>query len=638
MGRFRWQAAAAAGLLFAGAACSGDAQPPAAPRDLTATLVGSTIQLRWTPPAGRIDGYHLDARFGPYPYRALTAEPLPADWAGVDLALDVQAMPEAVTLVFRLRVVAGDAYVASNEASVVFEQTLSASGMVATVARDGAGKRTGPISVRWVRRSASATALRLERRALPIDGPAEPWVELPVAFEASPYVDEDVEDLTAYAYRVTYWAERTGWSEAAEAASEPTDLRPPNLAVRATPAGVEATWTSSPKATELLLDRCPADSCPVTVGTFPASSSGTLDPIVPWPVERYQLTALRRDATGNIVAFARSPIVSLPPFRIEGGASVLEARAISLPHATSAAMDMQGRLVLFDALSRTLYLPAPGGWDAYVLSDLATGWSKPPDFFLDSQDHPHLVSSDVSSGTPGLRHWWHDGTALRSEDVSRGGFTSVGAGAAADGTVQVLYTRREPDYSTTTVYALREASVWSEELVPGAPSHFAVAPDGWAFSIFGDELRGRDPLRGTWSASKLPGVASPDLLLAANGERAAVVDVSGDSARSPPYQLQYLTAEGRSWSAPELALASSSSLSSPTGAFSPDAARVHVLACEEGAGLVLAERQQDGWTRTTLGSPCPSRWRSGYREGKLWVLARFNQLGGGMDAALLTEP
>lgn len=755
-------------ILAAGCSKGGSDVAAAGPTGLTVEpgMSFDEVVLRWTPPAGPLDGYVIEGRIGGGPFEEVAREAAPPGTMGAYITID-PAVPELVTIGFRVRSYLGGRDSApSNEAThargvrapqmaapieVAMGPDGTASGpvrlrwtttsLVANVlqveravvdpsgspgpftplpvafpaqaledadltpgsayayrvrhGRDGTfsawaeartsvidwpihaagdlaaapalqgSTRVDPITVTWTNASTLADTLELSRAEVLEGGELGPWTALSAAFPATSYVDQDVVDPKAYAYRVRY---SLGAQESAiaEVRSEPVDLLAPrDLTVTRTEAGYQLAWVNrSLTATEVRVDRTtigmdlwPPPGAPV----LPATATGYADARgVAWPGTRYTVAAARWPYLAAVGPIEIPAPVVTGPIGLRGAVT-------TLPSGLSAARDSSLR---FHVYSGAVYRPTGDGWERYELpwpySAATTGIQ------LDGDDHPHTLYKTMTETIDGrtwtLTHLWHDGTAWQTEEAASVLQTVANQysiewellGVDAAGVAQIFYDRAG---GTTydLVHAVRGATSWAS--TPFAPTTVAdpftlrvagdVAPDGTAcFAIL---LIDRPPAPapnvdrvvlftratdGTWTEEIAPtGEAST-----AGG--LAMIAVDGGTVglvypRSGEYW--FVGKVGGTWGTPErvIPLVLGGDERMALGARASDG-RIHLVVqgTEPAPFANLCAREAGAWTCAPF-APWPQygALSTGHRpDGKAWVLAFPVSNSGLASAALYEEP
>jgi len=607
------------------------------PKNLEATQGASVdfAHLRWDGPAGTIDGYEIEGRAPGAEWERIGDGFVPATATAVDVSLN-PSTPELIRLSFRIRAARGSARSSfSNEASYV-RGIRGPSRINVVLDRKDNFTRTGPITVTWTNDSAVATEVRLERSAMDFRGGRGPWTALSLEPGAASYVDEDLQDQTAYVYRVSVGTAGI-WSRPIEAFSEPTDIVPPaRLVVAAVNGGFRLTWTNrSQTANAVRVIRVapyPVEAAQVA-SLGPAENSYT-DPLAQaWPSTLYQVEAVR-DAYPP--AMASSDLVAVPPSTITSSFLSLKGSDLAVPDALSATRDDTGQWHFARSPPDSVLRPVPGGWDARALFDL---WHfSTPAVAVDGQRHTHTAYYRL--GPPlTIWHTWHDGIAWHTEKVAiRGELTTTATfylGVAQDGVAHVAW-----DDVLGFKHTVKTSGQWSEpELVTatGGITQFAVTRDGTAYAANSTALA-RRLAGGSWSAADpVPGISAlprDAILAAADSEHVAFVygiqNILSDT------DIWFVRKSAGAWGAPELVVNFPFTGYTPSwhASLAPDGERAHVtLILPDGAGhnpLTLITRTSAGWQSLPLGpSPDLNDWMGYGPDGKLWLLVTFPSLTGG---------
>jgi hypothetical protein len=152
----------------------------------------NTFSLSWTPAAGPVDHYVIEA--GVEPAAVAEVAQAPATATSATVALGGQL--EDTIVHFRIRAEPGARYAQETNLSVGIEAP--------EVSIGARSQPTAPVVVSWTRNSRRATSLVLQRRVVQYDGTASSWVQLAASGDPSGvYTDTDLSqytNLAAYEY------------------------------------------------------------------------------------------------------------------------------------------------------------------------------------------------------------------------------------------------------------------------------------------------------------------------------------------------------------------------------------------------------------------------------------------------------
>lgn len=615
--------------------------PPAAPGvpaglAIVAEGFGNYL-VRWTPPAGPIDGYELQSRINGGPFEALSGPPIdPRATDSRVLATTPNEIHELDLIEVRLRTLTGKlASDWSNVAGlreIVLPGSINASTSIAFT--DLGLIDVPPIIVSIEKRSLVATEMKLERAEAVAPNATAGWVRLPPSDPSvTTYTDADVLDGTAYRYRVSFGAQGV-WSEASEigtlmlAVSAPTGLTASIVSSsEGHPAGVHLQWTNrSATAQTVAISSMPfglASGVTNTIATVPATLSATDDPGAwPfWPVQSYRVAAQR---PGNFATPGFSTVARLPPY-VLSGLLTLDVRTLSVPQANQYLFDGAGRIHASapGAIRPGLFRPQGAGWESHDLTGSVRSILR-PGLALDAADHPHVVYDVDFPGPPPhlLRHEWHDGTGWTSEDVLiPDAATPLAFAVDPAGKAHVLYTTGILG-SGDVVHLSKEPAGWVHTTLPDVPAatnptrSVHVAPDGTVYvSLIGSPGSASGLLTraadGTWSAEQVPGVDAPDLAWFFPANRGHAAFAFEKFATNPAGgELWYVAQTATGWAAPELiARRTGSGGGAGSVDVGADGSRpLLVIAFPDASGKLVCElfvRSASGtWSSMTVGPAC----------------------------------
>jgi hypothetical protein len=644
--------------------------PPGAPTGLVIEHLGfGSYVARWTPPAGPIDGYQLQARINGGAFEDASGPPI--DRQATDqrlLASTPDEIHELDLVEVRLRALLGK--LASDWSNVtglreiVLPGEVHASVSLAPRPNDPGSMNVAPIFVTIEKYSVVATELKLERTEVPGSGGSVSWSRLPPVDPAvTTYSDAAVLDGTAYRYRVSFGAQGV-WSETSEVETSALDVfAPAGLTASILPStnghpdGVHLQWTNRSATANAIavstLQLGPASGVAKSVATLAATASAMDDlgawPF--WPVQAYRVVAQR---TGYIATPGFSDIALLPPYVVSGPVT-LDARTLSVPQADQYLLDGAGRVhASVRGSPPKLFRPQGNGWESHDL--LGVLFMLRPGVALDAADHPHVVyQTDDPVNAVRLRHEWHDGTSWISEEVDLENTASALAFAADPaGRAHVLFTTGILG-TGDVVHLSNESGSWVRTTLPDVPAasnptrSLHVAPDGTVYvSIVGFRgtalgllTRGTD---GTWSAEQIPGVDAPQTAWFFPADRAHAAFAFERLTASPiNEELWYVAQTATGWAAPELIARRPIDGNNVAGsvAVGADGSRPFlVVGLPDPSGKPGCElfTRGEAWSEMTVGPGCGGNVapRLG-TDGKLRIAVGLGILGSSGGIPFLTE-
>lgn len=663
-------------LVASGCPGSGDNRPPSGPPPtppatptgltLTPTAIWGRYTVTWVAPAGVIQGYELEGRADAAPFERTHAGLLSA--ASTSNVVDAWTEPELARLELRIRAVAGALVSGWSEVASIRQALRAPDQLTAAPTMSADGSATPPIEVGWILPAGTVAAdLVLERAEVTGSDPA--WLPIPgVAASQVSYADADVEDGRSYLYRLHRTADGL---ESPAAVSSPTwplsVLAPlgPSVALvgqGAEPAGFRVSWTNlSASADTMRVERLtPWFPVPEEVGTV--GIAGPYDDLTwpQWPGASYRIQALR---TGSAASVA-SPWIAAPGFR-RSGALNLDGSTMEVPSGEGFAQDAAGqvhvlRTQAFDGAVPSVLRPTGAGWDMRALEG-EIGFFVSPGLTLDPEGHPHVayvVAHPFDSATYTVRHFWYDGAAWQTADLTlQASETATAFAAGPGGAAHLVYTRPSPS-TTTLVHAAWQEGGWVQTVLPAVgfysePKALHAAADGSlllgvpALNGTGYAVAVRPP-GGAWSIEQVPGLApfgGTSAAWFAAGEGGVAAVVVQRTTQLDLYWEAHRDASG-AWTAPAL-LASGpfiGMVNQASLATAGDGSRtIFVVRLADDAGAshheLLVRGATGGWRRMRLGPPGVQPSPTFSPDGKARILGLVARPGAApLTLPLLAEP
>lgn len=354
---------------------------------------------------------------------AWSAQPYRVPCGARRLVLPVSTeTPEGAVLGFRARGAGAAGDSGWSEEARVQRAVRPAAGVTASQGIDERGRRV--FVVQWQRTSRDADAVRLERQLRPPAGPPGPWTALPVAADATSYVDVEPAgpELATFGYRVTYLVGAIA-SAPAEAGTMAYGLAAPlDVSAVATVDAVTLSWTNaSAAATEIRLSRARRGTFDLRAWTLARDATSVVDGALAPGVYEYLVGAATNAPWVPWSPSVQAAAVVQPPAQ----AAALPARAAYLPCGYRAARLASGAYAFaepqgtFVAYPSYLHVETPSGWRTCATQPDVALLDPAPLVAADGSVHALYVSHPwTSSGAAPVHHLWLDGAGCHDELVA----------------------------------------------------------------------------------------------------------------------------------------------------------------------------------------------------------------------------
>lgn len=617
-----WSVGLAFCLLLVGCGGGGSSPAPAGPGSvqLSATYDPSLgeITLKWTPLAGSIDGYNLEARIGSGAYSQVNQTLIPNQVTSAILTF-TSGPPELAILDFRMNAVwkgATGPYsnVVELPIPVTPPTTLSA-------AYDSTG---GGIRVSWWTASQIADHIFLERAPCDAAGyPTGPWSSLPLPAPLSVSIlDTGVAESQGYIYRVSAWVGTI--SSSVTGPSLPVflpPLAPTSFSAQSLPGAVGLSWVNQSKTTNQIqvIRHVPGVvGTTIVLATLPPTATTFQDAGLSLGYYGYNLTV--SDGRSTIA----SPEILAAPVNPPGSlALATSALSSNLDMSTSALSS--GGLWAFGTYAPFAVLPA--SWGSWPTWSPASMFSHPSEFLqLDAQSRPHILYQNQTAAVDFLTHDWFDGSTWNTEVVQQmpapSAVLATSFGLDKTDTPQVLQDAGPGGTLAGLVYSRKVAGTWAHETLDpsastttftGTPTFFLDASDAphvlvtsWSSTQAPTREYTRNP-DGTWTSQILPNTQTAGGFyyfedgVWAGANTAWVVYQSPDTSNPSTDGFWVVRKVAGTWQQPVL-LKSFLHAGTPLDAItlSPDGTRVAAI-CNTTNGLFLYTwTAAQGWVETLL--------------------------------------